>query len=171
VANDPQIGGASGGGLSTVFPRPGYQDGVEAVVGDYRGGPDVSMSGDLSGGFEMYSSFPNQSGALAAEGWTSIGGTSESAPLFAGIAAIADQAAGRPLGSLGPYLYGDYQLANHGGLVSVTSGNTTVTIQSSNGTPVTVQGYDATVRYNLATGLGTVDAAELVTSLAHLARS
>jgi subtilase family serine protease len=144
---------------------------VEPVVGEQRGGPDVSMSGDLYGGFEMYSSFPNRSGAPPDEGWTSIGGTSESAPLFAGIAAIADQAAGRPLGPLNPRLYSTYRLSDHGGLVPVTSGNTTVTIESASGTPVTVPGYKATPGYNLATGLGTVDAAMLVRSLAHLAAS
>ena len=166
VANDPGVG-ASGGGLSTIFPRPNYQDAVESVVGDHRGGPDVSMSGDLYGGFEMYSSFPNQTSGPPTEGWTAVGGTSESAPLFAGIAAIADQGAGRALGPLNPYLYAAYQLPGHGGLVPVTSGNNTVTIESSSGTPVTVSGYEASAGYNLATGLGTVNAAELIRSLTH----
>ena len=169
VANDPGVG-ASGGGLSTIFPRPDYQDAVESVVGDYRGGPDVSMSGDLYGGFEMYASFPNQTHGPPTEGWTGVGGTSESAPLFAGIAAIAVQAAGRALGPFNPYLYAAYQLPSHGGLVPVTSGNNTVTIESSSGAPVTVPGYQATAGYNLATGLGTVNAAELVTALAHLTK-
>ena len=123
VANDPGVG-ASGGGLSTIFPRPDYQDAVESVVGDYRGGPDVSMSGDLYGGFEIYSSFPNQTHGPPTEGWTGVGGTSESAPLFAGIAAIAVQAAGRALGPFNPYLYAAYQLPSHGGLVPVTRGTT-----------------------------------------------
>ena len=171
VANDPDIGGASGGGLSTISPRPSYQDPVEAVVGGHRGGPDISMSGDLIGGFEMYSSFPNRSIGPPTEGWTSVGGTSESAPLFAGIAAVIDQAVERSLGPLNPYLYSDYQLPGHGGLVPVTSGNNTVTIESSNGTPVIVPGYVATAGYNLATGLGTVDAAELVRSLVELTKS
>jgi subtilase family serine protease len=171
VANDPAIEGASGGGLSTVFPRPSYQDVVESAVGDHRGGPDISMSGDVYGGFEMYSSFPNQSGGPPTEGWTSVGGTSESAPLFAGIASIIDQAAGRPLGPLDPYLYSAYQLPDGGGLVSVTSGNNTVTIESSDGTPITVPGYEAASGYNLATGLGTVDASKLVSSIVRAART
>jgi subtilase family serine protease len=128
------------------------------------------MSGDLIGGFEMYSSFPNRSIGPPTEGWTSVGGTSESAPLFAGIAAIIDQAVERSLGPLNPDLYSDYQLPGHGGLVPVTSGNNTVTIESSSGTPVIVPGYVATAGYNLATGLGTVDGAELVRSLVELTR-
>src|ERR1700744_3183223 len=40
--------GAGGGGLSGVFERPEFQDGVAGVVGDQRGPPDISMpaSGD-----------------------------------------------------------------------------------------------------------------------------
>jgi subtilase family serine protease len=126
------------------------------------------MNGDPDGGFELYMSFPKGSIAASVQGWGSVGGTSESAPLFAGIAAIADQAAGRPLGLLNSYLYSAYQLPDHGGLVPVTSGNTT-TVQSSDGTSSTVPGYEASAGYNLATGLGTVDAAVMVRSVAQLA--
>jgi subtilase family serine protease len=167
VANDPGV--ASGGGLSTVFDRPSYQDSLASVVGNHRGGPDISMNGDIDSGFELYGSAVTQNRSLG-QGWGSVGGTSESAPLFAGIAAIADQAAGRPLGPLNPYLYRAYQLPGHGGIVPVTSGNNTVAIESSNGTPVAVPGYAATDGFNLATGLGTVDAAKLVMALTHLAR-
>ncbi len=168
VASGPNLGFASGGGLSEVFPRPSYQNAAESVVGDHRGGPDVSMSGDSYGGFELYISFPKGSIASSVQGWASAGGTSESAPLFAGVAAIADQVAEHPLGSLNPYLYEAYQFPNHGGLVPVTSGDTT-TVQSSDGTSSTVRGYEATAGYNLATGLGTVDAAVLIRTLAELA--
>ncbi len=169
VASDRGKGFASGGGLSTTFDRPKYQDTVESVVGDRRGGPDVSMSGNAPyGGFEVYYSEGN--GPASAAGWVSVGGTSESAPLFAGVAAIADEAAGHPLGPLNPLLYRAYQLSGHGGIVPVTSGDTTVTLQSKSGTDVTVPGYHAAPGYNLATGLGTVDAAKLVMTLAQLAQ-
>ena len=160
VFNDTKS--ASGGGLSTIFSRPSYQDSVEPLVGDHRGGPDVSMSADAYGGFEWYASFDGGAG------WYDGGGTSVSAPLFSGIAAIADQAAGHPLGPLNPYLYRAYQLPGHGGLVPVTSGNSTITTKSTNGSTVTIRGYRATPGYNLATGLGTVDADELVMTLAHI---
>ena len=160
VFNDPSLGLASGGGLSTVFSRPSYQDSVQSVVGDHRGGPDVSMSADFYDGFEWYESF-------GGAGWYDGGGTSVSAPLFSGIAAIADQAAGHPLGPLNPYLYRAYQLPGHGGLVPVTSGNSTITTRSTNGSTVTINGYRATPGYNLATGLGTIDAEKLVMTLVH----
>jgi subtilase family serine protease len=160
VFNDTKS--ASGGGLSTIFSRPSYQDSVEPLVGDHRGGPDVSMSADAYGGFEWYASFDGGAG------WHDGGGTSVSAPMFSGIVAIADQAAGHPLGPLNPYLYRAYQLPGHGGLVPVTSGNSTITTKSPNGSTVTIRGYRATPGYNLATGLGTVDADELVMTLAHI---
>ena len=69
--------------------------------------------------------------------------------------AIADQAAGKRLGFLNDRLYellGD----KHSGLVDVTSGNNTF---------AGVQGFDAAPGYDLASGLGTLDAALLVKSL------
>ncbi len=126
------------------------------------------MNGDIDSGFELYTDSTTPNGAGPPE-WISVGGTSESAPLFAGIVAIADQAAGRPLGALNPYLYSAYQLPNHGGIVPVTAGNNTVTIETPSGTPVVVPGYEATAGFNMATGLGTVNAADLVNSLATIA--
>src|SRR5205823_13882943 len=40
---------ASSGGLSTVFPRPSYQNGVAGAVGHWRGNPAISMSADVEG--------------------------------------------------------------------------------------------------------------------------
>ena len=46
--------GASGGGVSSVFARPSYQNGVAAVVGNWRGIPDISMSAAVAGGSWVY---------------------------------------------------------------------------------------------------------------------
>src|SRR4051795_9795554 len=43
----PGAEGGSGGGLSTVFARPDWQDDVRAQVGTARGIPDISMSADV----------------------------------------------------------------------------------------------------------------------------
>ncbi len=51
---------AGGGGKSVVFGRPGYQDGVAAIVGPHRGVPDISMSGACNGAADMYQSFRGQ---------------------------------------------------------------------------------------------------------------
>jgi subtilase family serine protease len=96
-------------------------------------------------------------------GFYLIGGTSEASPLFSGVVAIADQAAGHDLGLLNPTLYG---LAASGapGLTDVTTGNNSVTF-SQNGATHSVKGYLAGTGYDLASGLGTVDGAMLVSEL------
>ena len=147
--------GASGGGLSSAFARPGYQNGVSSVTGAHRGIPDISTSADPDGGEEVYWSF-----APATAGWAIIGGTSEAAPTVSAITALADQAAGHRLGDIDDALY---ELQRHGGYSRAT-GLEQVT-EGSN-TWGGVIGYDATSGYNLATGLGTLNAAELVPALA-----
>ena len=149
---------ATGGGKSAVFPRPGYQAGVAGVTGSQRGVPDISMSGACSGLVVTYQSFPGQPA-----GWYVVCGTSEATPLFAGIVALADQVAGHPLGLINPSLY--LLSAEHApGLVDVTHGNNTVSFFQPN--LVTVPGYQAGPGYDLASGVGTVNAALLVPELA-----
>ena len=153
---------ASGGGRSELFTRPSYQDQVQAVVGDSRGVPDVSMSAACNGAVDVYQSFPG-----LPPGWYPTCGTSEAAPLFAGIVALADQVAGHPLGLINPVLYLMSQ-THLPGLVDVTSGTTNVTF-SQNGQTDTVQGTSATSGYDLASGVGTVNASTFVPELALLA--
>jgi subtilase family serine protease len=136
-----------------VFPRPAWQADVAGVVGKARGVPDISMSAATDGGLLVWSTYGGGSG-----GWDVTGGTSAATPLFAGMVAIADQYAGRRLGLLNPALYA---LAAKGpaaaGIVDVTRGTTAVDSQP---------GFAARAGYDLATGLGTVDADKLVRALA-----
>jgi subtilase family serine protease len=152
---------ASGGGTSEFFGRPSYQDGVKAVTGPRRGVPDISMSAACDGSVAVYSSYqPGQAG------WSLTCGTSEATPEFAAIVALADQVAGRPLGLINPALY---QLAARQatGIVDVTPGNNTVSFdQGSSQKQVTVKGYPAGKGYDLVTGVGTVNARQLVYELA-----
>jgi subtilase family serine protease len=153
---------ATGGGKSTVFPRPWYQNGVANVVGSQRGVPDISMSAACSGLVDTFSSY-----APYGPGWSVDCGTSEATPLFAGIVALADQVAGHPLGLINPALY--QMSAEHApGIVDITSGNNTVSF-TQNGTEYTVQGYAAGPGYDLASGIGTVNAALFVPELAQAA--
>jgi subtilase family serine protease len=168
VWND--FGGAGGGGPSHVFSRPSYQDSVRRVVGSHRGTPDVSMSAAVDGGAIIYGSFRLGFLGGAPADWFVVGGTSESSPLFAGIVAIANQAAGHRLGFLNPKLYALAGQSNSG-IVDITIGNNTFTFCSTScGTPdevdVTVQGYQAVRGYDMASGLGTVDATRFVGALA-----
>jgi subtilase family serine protease len=153
---------ASGGGTSIFFTRPPYQNGVQDVVHGSRGVPDISMSAACNGSVNTYNSYPG-----APAGWSPTCGTSEATPLFAGIVALADQVAGHSLGLINPALY---QLAaRHApGIVDVTSGNNTVSF-SQGGRRQTVTGFSARPGYDLATGVGTVDARYFVPELAGFA--
>jgi subtilase family serine protease len=91
----------SGGGLSHVYKRPSWQDGVKSITkSNMRSMPDITMQG--------------------------TSGTSQSTPLFAGIIALATQMNGdKPVGYLNPVLYkmGPQWLKD--GFVDVTDGNNT----------------------------------------------
>lgn len=156
VWND--IYGAGGGGVSVAFRRPDFQDSVKHVVGRARGIPDISLSAAcVNAAVWVYWSFPPYP-----PGFGLICGTSEATPEFAGIVAMADQAAGRRLGLLGPRLY---ELQKHS-IVDITNGNNTFgPFTNSDGNTYTVIGYNAGPGYDLASGLGTIDAPRFVRAL------
>lgn len=125
----------SGGGYSTLFPRPSYQDSV--VTKDHRGIPDIAMVGDPSTGIDAYDSNAVANGGCGgACGPT--GGTSLATPLaaaaLAAILAQHGQTTGR--GDIHPLLYS----APSGAFTDITSG--------SNGAFSAATGWDA------VTGLG-----------------
>src|SRR5215471_2387560 len=151
---------ASSGGVSMVFPRPGYQNGVAGAVGNWRGNPDISMSAAEDGSALV---FLDAKAAQGPAGYYLIGGTSEATPEFAGIVAIADQVAGHGLGLINPALY-QMEAAHDAGIVDVTYGTNTVTFPQDGGVH-TVRGWDAVTGYDLASGVGTIDAAQFVPEL------
>jgi subtilase family serine protease len=151
--------GAGGGGLSTVFDRPDFQDGLRSTVDHHRGVPDISMSAAVDGGVDVYYTF--DPGLV---GWNVFGGTSVSAPEFAGIVSLADQYNhGRRIDDLNEQLY---RLDTKHGLVDVTQGDNTITFQNTDGNTYTVQGFPAGPGYDLSSGVGTIDAAYFVPALA-----
>jgi kumamolisin len=76
----------TGGGLSSVYPRPTYQNGIAGPVGNHRGVPDVAADADPTSGFPVLCS--------ACGGWFQVGGTSLAAPLLAAITNVAAQQSG-----------------------------------------------------------------------------
>ncbi len=147
----------SGGGLSSVFAKPAYQDRV--LAGQARGIPDISMNASCSSAAALYFSFYN------GPRWAPGCGTSLAAPMFAAIVALADQVAGHPLGLINPALY-RMAAAHDRGIVGIVSGDNSFSLGR-----ITVPGYRATRGYNLVTGLGTVDARYFVPELAAAADS
>jgi subtilase family serine protease len=168
--------GSSGGGLSTIFSRPSFQNGVAGIVGNSRGTPDISMSAAVNGSVDFYDTTDP-----SVAGWGIVGGTSEASPLFSGIVALADQVAGHSLGDLNPALYAlAQQHRGPDGIVPISQGSNSYTFcqaaaiasDSSCASPsdlVNVQGFSANGYYNDATGWGTVDAAWFVPALARAA--
>lgn len=134
--------GASGGGVSAIFARPAFQDGVASIVGSHRGTPDISMSAAVDGAAIFYYSFDPTS-----VGWHLVGGTSEASPLFSGIVALSAQLAHHSLGNINQSLY-TLESRHASGIIDVTSGDNSF---------AGVTGYPALPGYDLATGVGTVD--------------
>jgi len=148
--------GSSGGGHSTVFSRPQFQNGVAGTVGDSRGTPDIAMSAAVNGAVDFY-----DTSDPGVKGWGIVGGTSEASPLFSGIVALTDQVAGHRLGDLNPALYSLAQSGTTDGIVPITSGSNSFTFCkaadlnsssacASSSDLVTVPGFSANGTYNNA---------------------
>jgi subtilase family serine protease len=90
----------SGGGVSVIFPKPFYQAALN-VSG--RAIPDVAALGDPQTGLLVGQTQTFPDGTYYDE--YRLGGTSLSSPIFAGLMALADQAAGAPHGFANPAFY------------------------------------------------------------------
>jgi subtilase family serine protease len=102
--------GSGGGGVSTVYAQPSYQQGVvparlatrlpsgAVTATPMRVEPDVSTLADPSTGALVGETVLQPDGTTYAFSLSRTGGTSVSTPVFAGIEADAQQAAGHALG-------------------------------------------------------------------------
>src|SRR5579863_436981 len=149
VGND-----SSGGGFSSFFPTPSYQQALPPVMqqelSHRRGVPDDSADADPCTGLAIYSG-----------GWQLGDGTSATAPLWAAIMAIANQMAGHALGFINPALYklalsSTYTQDFH----DIVVGNNSVKVNG-----VLVQGYSAAPGWDPVTGLGSPNAEKLIPDL------
>ena len=148
---------ATGGGFSSLFARPSYQDGVPGI-GAARGVPDVAYDGDPLTGFPVVCSSFLPGATIIIP----IAGTSAGVPQGAAITALADQAEGERLGVLNPTYYHILKSASYAkGFHDITTGNNAFTFQS-HGQTVTIPGYDAGPGWDPTTGVGTPQVADLV---------
>lgn len=90
----------SGGGFSHLYARPGYQDGVPGIS-KTRGVPDVAGDAGGVGGMALVLTSSNGGEPHL----ISPPGTSNSAPLWGGLVALADQYAHHDLGFINPAIY------------------------------------------------------------------
>jgi subtilase family serine protease len=149
---------ASGGGVSRVFARPSYQKRIPALR-SHRGVPDVAATA-APDSLAVVTSTGGGTYAIEAHG-----GTSASAPLWAGLIALADQHASRQLGFVNAALY---RIAgssrNHQAFHDVTAGSNTVRFP-----PKTMRGSRAAPGWDAVTGWGSPNASVLIPLLARYA--
>ncbi len=189
--------GATGGGLSQFWAAPTWQQSSQATTssggisdpGGARAIPDISADADPQTGYAEYCT----AGAICASApasWFDIGGTSAAAPLWAALAALANQAANARVGLITPALYSLYGVDTVGkAAAGITLGGTTYydyATQQNGSTPSGGQivfnditsgnnsfpsaqgflpGYSAQVGYDAASGLGSMQAQAVINFL------
>jgi len=142
----------SGGGISAYESKPSYQNGIVTQSTTKRTNPDVSYDSDPYTGFSVYQTYGNSTSAP----WLQYGGTSDAAPQWAALIALADQgraAAGEAALSSTTLLPMIYQLSS-ADFHDITSGSTV-------GSP----NYSAGAGYDLTTGRGSPIANKVITDL------
>lgn len=133
----------SGGGKSRFFPRPAWQQGHGVPAGNQRMVPDIGAAAD-----------PNEGGLIILNGQRlQYGGTSWSAPVWAALCALLNEARANnnqpPLPYLNPLIY-----------PLIGSNCFRDVLTDSNGA------YSCGPGFDLVTGIGTPDLKQLVTKLA-----
>jgi subtilase family serine protease len=157
---------SGGGGASKVFGKPSWQTGTGVPADGKRDVPDISLN---AGVFEDAYLICSQDWVNQNDpGFTScsigyrdsnsiperVGGTSGGAPTFAGVLALVNQAtSSNGLGNVNPMLY-RLAASSPGAFHDITSGNNKAT--------ATGIGFSAGTGYDQASGLGSLDVANLV---------
>lgn len=164
-SSSPTSGGldAGSGGASTVYALPFWQRATGIAADETaRLLPDVSFT--AASGHDGYvicldnDCQPNSQGQFSFE---IVGGTSAAAPAFAGVMALVDQKTGGAQGLANPVLY---RLASTSDVYhDITSGSNDV--HCVVGTPDCTTGelgFNAAAGYDEATGLGSINVANLI---------
>jgi hypothetical protein len=156
---------AGGGGASMYYSKPAWQTGTGVPNDNARDVPDLSLNAS-----PIHDSYLICVEGRCVNGYrytdqtlTVAGGTSAATPTFAGIVALINQSTNSRWGNINPTLYamaGTSPAAFH----DITTGNNMVpctagTTDCPNGGEI---GYSAGVGYDQASGLGSIDAFNLV---------
>jgi Pro-kumamolisin, activation domain/Putative Ig domain/Subtilase family len=179
--------GATGGGISAVWPMPSYQTdalGSLGVINGVSSGmpcnapaqrvaycrevPDVSALADPAHGYVVYL---NGQRATARSGWTTEGGTSAATPLWAAIMALTDalpSCRGLTVGLANPELYGLASLNYTQYFRDVVLASPLTGAANNDALGSTGGLYPVTGGYDMATGLGVPNAAQLAAGMCAL---
>ena len=166
----------TGGGKSQIFSKPSWQTGDNVPSDGRRDVPDISFAASPNfHGYTFCSAELNSSGAASGEACTPnsfasiVGGTSLSAPNFAAMLAIIEQANGTTggLGNVNPLLYA-IASGSSGATAfhDITTGNNFVACTAGYPDCVGGQlGYATGPGYDLVTGIGSADGQQLANAL------
>lgn len=142
----------TGGGISAAFPLPAWQFGVglpASVNPPYESGRGIPDIAGYSNGYSIV------------QGGSTVGpfpGTSETAPLYAGLIALINEQLGQPVGYLNPTLYA---LATDPGVTGLFRDINDGTSNAQNGAP----GYTSGPGWDACTGWGVLNGGTLLTEL------
>ena len=146
--------GATGGAPSNIFSAPSYQSALSG--NSARTTADVSYNASVYTAVWVYIGFfadPSQNGFYF------VGGTSSGSPQWAAITADANAMAGHSLGFLNPKLYA---IGANSAQYTADFHDVTVGQNGFNST-----GFNAGTGYDIPTGLGTPNVANLFNDLTH----
>ncbi len=174
-SNQPQVAG-TGGGVSAYIPTPSWQTGTGVPGTQGRYTPDVAFNASehdaYFGCMAAYGACGPQGGSFY---FVALSGTSAAAPDMAGIAALLNQKMGSAQGNLNPNLYRLAATPSNNVFHDVTVASSavspcTITTPSmcNNSTPGPagltggLSGYAVGTGYDEATGLGSINVANLL---------
>jgi len=176
---------ATGGGASTLFTKPTWQSGAGVPNDGVRDVPDISFSASADHDSYMVcdesynattKAFTPMCPSGPFGGFDAVGGTSAGTPALAAIVALLNQSMNSRQGNINAVLY---RLANLSAspLHDITSGGNVVPCQTNppspgcptSGSGAGSMGYSAGPGYDMATGLGSIDANALVSAWSSVA--
>jgi hypothetical protein len=143
---------STGGGISANFPLPAWQQGVGVP-------PSVNPPHSTGRGIPDIAGYANgYSFVLGGLNTGSVSGTSETAPLYAGLIALINESLGDPVGYLNPTLYA---IATQPGWTPVFRDINDGTSNAQGGSP----GYTSGPGWDACTGWGVMDGSALLANL------
>ena len=190
-----QSNGSSSSSCRGGYPKPSWQTGTGVPSDNVRDVPDVSLfaSAGFFGAFyvvcQQSNSFEAQPCSLS--NFAGYGGTSVSAPAMAGILSLVNQKTGSRLGNANYVLYNLANQQNKAGTscsaitgspaagcvfndlttdtitMPCLKGTLNCTVTNSGDRYGVLSGYSSTAGYDFASGLGSVNAANLVNNWAN----
>jgi hypothetical protein len=162
------------GSCTQAYAKPSWQSGAGVPNDHVRDLPDISLF--ASNGF-LFSSYlicqQDQTGICDLNNLLGYGGTSVASPAFAGIMSLVNQKTGTPQGVPGFALYklvtkqaNAFHDLPTGSTIATPcyNGSPNCTVSVTSDAYGVLSGYSTGTGYDLATGLGSVDANNLVTN-------